>query len=379
MKVGVAVSAVSHAALLALVLFGLSGAKELRPEAVDSIAVDLVPVEDVTNIRMGSLESQVVETPTPSIVQDDKPAEIAKPTGNTQEDQPTPEIAPTPSPAPSINTAPTPQPDPEPDPTPTPSTPPTPVEPAPRPEPAQAQQSEPTPAPTPEPTPEPEPTPAPETPELSTPTPAETPQEVAPAPAARVANLEQKRAEFKKQQDAAKKKAEEDAKKKAEEEAKRVAEAKQKEEQAKKEAEAKKQQQAAVDAADRISDIINNEKSRGGTTGQGGEPTLGKQTGTAARLSQSELDALVAQIRSCLAVPPGAVEANAIVRLRIDFSPDGTVQGNPQVSSTITTTIEQALANAAIRAVVRCGPYNLVAQRYDELKQLEVNFDPAQF
>ena len=44
MKVGVAVSAVSHAALLALVLFGLSGAKELRPEAVDSIAVDLVPV-----------------------------------------------------------------------------------------------------------------------------------------------------------------------------------------------------------------------------------------------------------------------------------------------------------------------------------------------
>lgn len=395
MKVGVTVSAVSHAALLAVILLGMSGAKELRPEAVDSIAVDLVPIEDVTNIRVGSLESKVVETPTPSMVQDTKPAEIAQPTGNTEQDQPKPEIAPTPSPAPSIKTAPTPQPDPEPDPMPTPAAQPTPVEPAPQPEPPKPQPAAPTPAPTPEPTPQPDPLPAVTTPELSAPTEDPTPQEVAPAPAQRVANLDQKRAEFKKQQDDAKqkaadeakkkaaedakKKADEEAKKKADEEAKRVAEAKKKDEQAKKEADARKQQQAAVDAADRISDIINNEKSRGGTTGQGGEPTLGKPTGSAARLSQSELDALVAQIRSCLAVPPGAVEANAVVRLQISFTVDGSVQGNPQVSSNITTPIEQALANASIRAVVRCGPYSLVAQRYDELKQLEVTFDPAQF
>jgi len=378
MKVGAAVSVVSHAALLAIILFGLSGTKELRPEAVDSIAVDLVPVEDVTNIRVGSLESKIVETPTPSMVKDIKPAEIAKPTGNTEEDQPKPEIAPKPTPAPTIKTAPAPQPDPEPDPVPTPTAQPTPVEPAPRPEPPKAQQAEPAPAPTPEPTPQPDPTPAAQTPELTTPTETQTPQDVAPAPAQRVANLEQKRAEFKKQQEAAQKAAE-DAKKKAEEEAKRVAEAKKKEEQAKKEADAKKQQQAAVEAADRISSIINNEQSRGGTTGQGGEPTLGKPTGSAARLSQSELDALVAQIRSCLAVAPGAVEAAAMVRLRIDFTVAGSVQGNPQITSNITTPIEQALANAAIRAVVRCGPYSLVAQRYDELKQIEVNFDPAQF
>ena len=397
MKVGVTVSAVSHAALLAIVLFGLSGAKELRPEAVDSIAVDLVPLDSVTNIRAGTLDSQIVDTPTPSIVKDDKPAEIAQPTGNTEQDQPTPEIAPKPSPAPSINTAPAPQPEPEPDPTPVPTTPPTPAEPAPRPEPPQAQPAPtppPAPAPEPTPTPDPTPTPAPVTPELSTPTATPTPQEVAPAPATRVANLEQKRAEFQKQQEAAKKKAEEDAKKKAEEdakkkadeeakkkaeEAKRVADAKKKEEQAKKEADAKKQQQAAVKAADRISDIINNNDSRGGTTGQGGEPTLGKPTGSSARLSQSELDGLVAQIRRCLNVPPGAVDTQTTAQVAISFNADGSVSG-AQIARQPSTQIEQALANAAVRAVMTCGPYTMLsADNYDQWREIGVTFDPSQF
>ena len=396
MKLGVGVSASAHAAILAVVLFGLSGAKELRPEAVDSIAVDLVPVEDVTNIRMGRLESEIVETQTPSRVESDKPAELAQPTGNTQEDQPAPEIAPTPSPAPTIKTAPAPQPEPEPDPAPTPTAQPTPVEPAPRPQPPTPSQAQPTPAapePTPDPTPEPPPPPV-DTPTLTAPATEPEPQEVAPAPAQRVANLDQKRAEFKKQQDEARKKAEEDARKKAEEarkkaeedakkkaddEARRVADAKKKEEQAKREADSKRQQQAAVEAADRISDIINNNQSRGGTTGQGGQPTLGKPTGSAARLSQSELDGLVAQIRRCLNVPPGAVDTQTTAQLAISFNPDGSVSG-AQIARQPATQIEQALANAAVRAVMTCGPYTMLsASNYDQWREIGVTFDPSQF
>ena len=62
MKAGVTTSVIAHAALLVLALVGLGAAKPLEPEVVESIAVELVPISEVTNIRMGSLDSTVVET-----------------------------------------------------------------------------------------------------------------------------------------------------------------------------------------------------------------------------------------------------------------------------------------------------------------------------
>jgi len=395
MKGGLVFSASAHAALIMLGLFGLSFGEPLEPEPVESIAVDLVPIEEFANIRQGTLESEIIETETPSAVQDDQPAELAQPTGNTEEDQPTPEQAPTPSPAPTTNTAPENQPEPEPDPVPEQTEAPAPVDPAPtRPEPTpeppppEPAPPEPAPEPAPEPTPEPAPTPETETPELTAPTETAEPAVVAPAPVARMASLEQKREEFKKQQEA-KKKAAEDEKKKKEEEAERqrvaeaerkkedaakAAEAKRKEEEAAKAAEAKRSQQSVADIADEISDIINDEDSRGGTTGQGGEPTVGKPTGQAATLSNSEIAALGAQIRECLSVPLGVPEAGIVVTLQFSVDASGAVTGRPMPVQQPASGLEQTFASAAQRAVMRCGPYAIVAGQ-----DVRVLFDPNQF
>ena len=82
MRTGIVVSAIAHVVLLTIGLINLGQAKPLEP-VTESIAVDLVPISDVSSIRVGSLDSKVVETPTPSAVETNKPIE-AKP-GNTEQ------------------------------------------------------------------------------------------------------------------------------------------------------------------------------------------------------------------------------------------------------------------------------------------------------
>ena len=181
MRTGLTVSSIAHAGLIALIVAGIGFGRPIEPPPVESIAVDLVPVEEFSNIRLGSLESEIVETETPSVVDAEKPAELAQPTGNTEEDQPTPEDSPEATPAPTQQTAPAPTPQAEPEPLPEPE-----------PEPAAAAEPITQPEPEPEPAPEPEPEPAP----IVTPEEPETPAEVAPKPRVRTAAIDQKRAEF---------------------------------------------------------------------------------------------------------------------------------------------------------------------------------------
>ena len=94
MRTGITVSIVAHIAILTVGLINLGFAEPLKP-TVESISVDLVPIEEFSNIRRGQLDSTVVETDTPSAVQSETPAELAQPTGNTQEDQVQPTPAPT--------------------------------------------------------------------------------------------------------------------------------------------------------------------------------------------------------------------------------------------------------------------------------------------
>lgn len=348
MRAGLAVSTIAHAALIALIVIGVGFSRPLEPTPVESIAVDLVPIEEFSNIRAGSLESEVVETETPSVVEDVKPAELAQPTGNTEQDQPTPEDTPTPTPAPTQQTAPEPVPAPEPveEPAPEPEPVPTPVEPMPRPEP--------------EPVPEPEPEPVEEAPALATPQVSPEPAEVAPRPVMRTASLDQKRAAFKQQQEAEKKRKEEEARKRQQE--------------AKRAEEAKRQQDEAARRADDISDIINAEESRGATTGAGGTPTLGKPTGQAARLSQSETDALVAQMRSCWNLLPAEIDSGLSVRLLVELNPDGSVAGAPRVLEQDSSAVGISIARAAVNAVRKCGPYRLAAEKYEAWRQVDVTF-----
>ncbi len=346
MRAGLAVSTIAHAALIALIVIGVGFTRPLEPTPVESIAVDLVSIEEFSNIRAGSLESEIVETETPSVVEDLRPAELAQPTGNTEQDQPTPEDTPVPTPAPTQQTAPEPVPEPEPVEEPAPEPVPEPVEPMPRPEP--------------EPAPEPEPEPVEEAPALATPPVSPEPADVAPRPVTRAASLDQKRAAFKQQQEAEKKRKEEEAAKR-QQEAKRVEEA-------------KRQQDEAARLADDISDIINAEESRGATTGSGGTPTLGKPTGQAARLSQSETDALVAQMRSCWNLLPAEIDSGLSVRLLVELNPDGSVVGAPRVLEQDGSAVGISIARAAVTAVRKCGPYRLAAEKYEAWRQVDVTF-----
>lgn len=357
MRTGLTVSGVAHVAVIALAVVGIGMSKPLDPTPVESIAVDLVPVSDVSNIRVGALDSTVVDTESPSAVDSDKPAELAKPTGNTAEDQPTPHDNPDPTPAPTEQTAPAPAPA---DPV---------VAPDPQPQPEESAPAEP---PPPEladqPDPQPEPDATPDQPLVS---PVETPDpaDAAPRPVMKTASLAEKRAAYKRRQDEAKQQEAED-RRKAEE--KRIADAKaaedkRKADEAKRAADRQKaeeqrridqaQADEAAKAADEIGSLINNESSRGATTGEGGKATLGKETGRSATLSQSEIDALVAQIRDCLSVPPGSVEAGARAEFIFTIGPDGNVVGIPAMQSLPSSPIEDAYAKAVSRALRNCGPY----------------------
>jgi colicin import membrane protein len=329
MRAGLVVSATLHVGLIVLAVVGLGAGRPLDPAPVDSIAVDLVPISEFSNIRMGTLDSTIVETETPSTVASDKPPELAQPTGNTSEDQAKPADNAKVTPAPTEQTAPTPE----------AAMPPVPDEPQP------ADVAEVTP-PVEPPDAETPPTPTEDQP-LVSPDVATDPADSAPKPAERT-DLKAKRAAFKKAQEA--KKAEEQKKK----------------DQDKKQAEEKKlAEKKAADAkklADEVANIINDEQSRGATTGEGGEPTLGKETGKAATLSQSELDGLVAQIKSCISLPPGAEDANITAQLEFSIDASGMVSQTPRIVGTPASALEQAYAGAAQRAVMRCGPYQVKQQ-----------------
>jgi colicin import membrane protein len=347
MRTGFTVSTIGHVGLIVLAVVGIGMGRPMDAVPVESIAVDLVPISEFSNIRMGTLDSTVIETEAPSVVEAETPPELAQPTGNTQEDQPTPADNPTLTPAPTEQTAPAPEAAAEPVAEPEPQVAPTPAT-----RPAVEPQPEPVAEPVAEPVPEPTP--------VATPDVTPDPTDAAPKPTVRTASLDQKRAEFKKQQEAAKQqKADEKAKaeadkKKAEEEKKRkAAEEKQRIEQAKA-ADAKK-------VADEVANLINNEESRGATTGAGGTPTVGKETGRSATLSQSEIGALVAQIQSCMTLPAGAEDVDARAEFTFSIGADGMVVGQPRMMSSPANTIEDAYSRGVQRALIRCGPFMMAA------------------
>jgi len=328
MRVGLPVSVFSHSAVIAVGLLSLNMAPPLAPPPIEAISVDIIPVTEFSNIRAGALDSEIVDTQTPSIVETLEPAQLAEPTGNTPQDQATPLATDQVTPAPTEQTAPDPVPEPIPVPEPAP---------APKPEPSPVETLEPEPAPAPEPAPveaEPEPQSAPREEVIAseTQTPVD-PVEQAPQPVMRTASLDKIRTDY----------------------------------------ERRKHEEAAR-AADRASDIINSEQSRGATTGQGGQTTLGTSAGQSATLTRSERDALVAQMRQCWRLLPGEIDSGLSVRLMVELSRDGSVVGTPRVVTSITSTMLGSIARAAQRAVLGCGPYSLAAEKYTQWKQIDVTF-----
>lgn len=106
-------------------------------------------------------------------------------------------------------------------------------------------------------------------------------------------------------------------------------------------------------------------------------PALGTTTGNAPQLSQSELDALRAQIQACWNPPAGALDGkDLIVRVRLQLNQNGSLSADPTLLDRAQSTPAQIAAESALRAVRRCQPYRLPIAKYEVWRDVEVTFDP---
>ncbi|MGZ9106929.1 MAG: protein TolA, partial [Rhodoplanes sp.] len=166
-------------------------------------------------------------------------------------------------------------------------------------------------------------------------------------------------------------------------EAKRKEEAKKREEQkrredAKKREEAQKKEQA-FDPNQVAALLDKRHPQRQAAAGAVLNPnaSLGLPSGTAATLTQNEIDALRAQIQACWNPPAGALEAKElIVRIRLQLRQDGALSADPILLNRGGHPIFQIAAESALRAIKRCQPYKLPLAKYDVWKDVEVTFDP---
>jgi colicin import membrane protein len=108
--------------------------------------------------------------------------------------------------------------------------------------------------------------------------------------------------------------------------------------------------------------------------------SLGTSRGTAATLSQSELDALRARLTQLWNVQAGTERPEElIVDIRIQLTPDRRLAAPPEVVSHGSSPRYQAAADAAKRAVLQGQPYDMLrTETYEQWKDMIVTFDPRQ-
>jgi outer membrane biosynthesis protein TonB len=108
--------------------------------------------------------------------------------------------------------------------------------------------------------------------------------------------------------------------------------------------------------------------------------SLGASSGTAATLSQSELDALRARLTKLWNVQAGTERPEElIVDIRIRLTPDRRLAAPPEVVSHGSSPRYQAAADAAMRAVLQGQPYDMLqTATYEQWKDMIVTFDPRQ-
>ena len=72
-------------------------------------------------------------------------------------------------------------------------------------------------------------------------------------------------------------------------------------------------------------------------------------------------------------IPAGSAEAGITTQLMFTIDAGGNVKATPQIVSNPGTTLERALASAAQRAVMRCGPYQMAVNQ-----DVKATFDPRE-
>ncbi|MDK9695697.1 MAG: cell envelope integrity protein TolA [Siculibacillus sp.] len=370
MRPGLPASVVLHATLIAWIVVGLPWKRPAEDAVVvDAMPIEFVPVADVAALRLGQKTAKPKDEVTPKETkQAAKESEGAR-AGTDKLEEPPPPV-PQVKPEPPKPEPPKPEP-PKPEP--------------PKPEPIKAPEPRPQPAPKPEPVKAPEPKPelpkeaekAKDLGEGKPPVPKEPPKDTKALDKLLEdqKKLDEKKAEEKRLADAkaaADAKARADAKAAADRAAKAAAD-KAAAEKAAQEARAKSQFNPG-----QISDILNKNQTGSSASKVQQTASLGSPSGrlNVARMTQSETDALVGQIKRCWNPPIGSAEAGIGVTLRFSMNQDGTLSGQPEIVDTPNHPLGVALAASARRALQQCGPYKMPPEKYAAWRLVEATFNP---
>ena len=327
MKTSLILSTVAHAGLIGYALFSYTAPRPLEAVVEQPLPIELVNITSVTKTKLGDEKAKPKDEPAPKQVAAKKPTPVpdvkpaAKPKPKAAPKPPEPEVAKA-EPKP-------PKPEPEAQPKPLEPKPPKPVEVAePKVESKPEQKAE----------PKAEPRPDPKT---ALPTRVATPT-VRPRPPRDVKLA------------------------KAEAKPKRT------------EAKAKKPKSLPTD---RIKALLDKSKPSGGARRSTETASLGTRRGEGLKMSASELDALRGQIRRCWAVQGGGGAGAETLKAKIEFRLDrsGALISDPVAAASggDNASARRAFARSALRAVKRCAPYNLPADKYETWADVTVNFSLA--
>jgi colicin import membrane protein len=382
MKAGLTTSVIFHAALLAFGLFSLRAPAAFEVQDVESLPVDIVSMDDVTKIQEGDKKAVMHEKPAPKPTQRPDVVPDAQKIGDNSVDTdkpPTPDPKPTPvektasaAPAPMPTAKPKDEdvPKPKEDPKPVPAT-----EVAPTPAPKQdvkpdpVKQEEPKPAPVKQ--PDPAPAPTPET--VASTQPQEKTDAVADAIAADKPDNSAKLPDVAPAPEA------KPSPQPAQPETAKAPDRKDADKPVKEASSKPKSDDKSFD--DQVSAVLNKVKASGGGAKRSTDVASlgGDKTNSAGKLSQNEMDALRQKLGGCWTIPAGVDDADTLkvsVKFKLDRS--GMLEGRPEVvRGGASSGAGRTAAESAVRAVQKCAPFNLPADKYDTWSEVVVNFDPS--
>ena len=97
-----------------------------------------------------------------------------------------------------------------------------------------------------------------------------------------------------------------------------------------------------------------------------------------ASLSQFEFNAVRARMAACWSIPAGAQDAgNVVVKVGFNLNRNAEVVGQPYLLNSQNHPAFKIMAEAAIRAIIECGPYDMLPpEKYDIWNEFSMEFDP---
>jgi colicin import membrane protein len=109
-------------------------------------------------------------------------------------------------------------------------------------------------------------------------------------------------------------------------------------------------------------------------------PSLGVTSGTAMRLSQSEIDALRARLRQMWNIPPGVTNPDdLVVKVRIQLTRDRKLAGPIAILTQRPGMVFAAVQESVARAIVMAQPFDMLrSETYEQWRDMEITFDPRE-